>query len=544
MAGKVYVVTAPDGKDYEIEAPAGATEQQALDYFKQNWKPAAASAPAAPALQPAQPQSWGEVGSRAVGNLLPSTGAAFSGLAHSVLHPIDTASTLYNIGKGSFQNVTGLGSDTEAQNVADAVNKFYKQRYTTKEGFKEAVASDPAGVLLDFSTLVGGAGGLAKVGGLAKTGEVLGKTASAIDPMANALRLGKVAAPVPLAVGKQIVGVKTGAGPEALSEAYKAGKAGGQTAETFTANMRGNVPVTQVLEDAKTNLSVMNKAKQDQYRSGMVDITADKKALDFAGIDKAISNAENLTTFKGQTKNPKAAEKLQEVRTEIENWKKLDPAEYHTPEGMDALKQKIGGILEDIPYEQKTTRKAVGDVYNSVKNEISKQAPTYAKVMKDYAEASELMTEIERTLSLNPKASVDTSMRKLQSIMRNNVNTNFGNRLDLVREMEQAGGKEIVPALAGQTLNTWAPRGSGRFAAAPTSVLSYGVGGLPLAAADLVASSPRLMGETAYGAGRLAGALRKGGDVIGAYSPQALKNIDPRVLANVLYQLNQPKGQQ
>jgi hypothetical protein len=52
------------------------------------------------------------------------------------------------------------------------------------------------------------------------------------------------------------------------------------------------------------------------------------------------------------------------------------------------------------------------------------------------------------------------------------------------------------------------------------------------------------MGETAYGAGRLAGALRKGGDVIGAYSPQALKNIDPRVLANVLYQLNQPKGQQ
>lgn len=36
----VYVVTAPDGKDYEIEAPKGATQEQALSYFKQNYKPA------------------------------------------------------------------------------------------------------------------------------------------------------------------------------------------------------------------------------------------------------------------------------------------------------------------------------------------------------------------------------------------------------------------------------------------------------------------------------------------------------------------------
>lgn len=32
-----FVITAPNGKEYEIEAPEGATEAQALSYFQQNW---------------------------------------------------------------------------------------------------------------------------------------------------------------------------------------------------------------------------------------------------------------------------------------------------------------------------------------------------------------------------------------------------------------------------------------------------------------------------------------------------------------------------
>ena len=34
-----YIATAPDGKEYEIDAPEGATQEQALEYFKSNWKP-------------------------------------------------------------------------------------------------------------------------------------------------------------------------------------------------------------------------------------------------------------------------------------------------------------------------------------------------------------------------------------------------------------------------------------------------------------------------------------------------------------------------
>lgn len=54
-----YVITAPDGQDYEIDAPEGASEQDALAYFQQNWKQEAppellARPQEAPMVSPAQ----------------------------------------------------------------------------------------------------------------------------------------------------------------------------------------------------------------------------------------------------------------------------------------------------------------------------------------------------------------------------------------------------------------------------------------------------------------------------------------------------------
>jgi hypothetical protein len=54
-------------------------------------------------------------------------------------------------------------------------------------------------------------------------------------------------------------------------------------------------------------------------------------------------------------------------------------------------------------------------VVNVVKAQVVEQAPGYAKTMKNYEKASNLIREIEGTLSLNPKARIDTALRKLQS---------------------------------------------------------------------------------------------------------------------------------
>jgi hypothetical protein len=264
----------------------------------------------------------------------------------------------------------------------------------------------------------------------------------------------------------------------------------------------------------------------------MSNISKDKSILSFNGIDNAVNNAMNKVSYKGQIVNQKAFEKVAKAKAEVDAWKQLDPAEFHTPEGLDKLKQQVGAILEDIPFEQRTSLTVVNDVYNGIKNEIKKQAPTYAKTMQAYSEATDLIREIERTLSQGKNASVDTQMRKLQSIMRNNVNTNYGQRLNLAQQLEQAGGKQILPALAGQALNTYTPRGLQGASSIPTSLMAGSLFGNVAVPLSLATSSPRLMGEAAYGAGRVAKGLL---DV-----QNRMPNIDYPTMFNLLYQAQQP----
>ena len=98
-------------------------------------------------------------------------------------------------------------------------------------------------------------------------------------------------------------------------------------------------------------------------------------------------------------------------------------------------------------------------------------------------------------------------MRKLQSLMRNNVQTNYGNRLDLARKLEGEGGVSLLPALAGQALNSWEPRSlAGRLGGGATlGVAAFAQN--PWALAALPAQSPKAMGGLAYGGGRVAGLL-------------------------------------
>jgi hypothetical protein len=308
-------------------------------------------------------------------------------------------------------------------------------------------------------------------------------------------------------LAKTAIGGSTGVGEEALTQALRAGKEGGKLADDFTKAMRGESSMDDVLGMAKQNLEAMGQQKQAAYRQGMAGIKSDKTVLNLSNVDQAVNDAIGMATFKGQIKNEKAAQALSQIKGEIDNWKALDPAQFHTPEGLDALKQKIGGILEDIPFEQKTARTAAGKVYDSLRGEISKQAPEYAKVMKGYSEASETIKEIERALSLGQKASADTSMRKLQSLMRNNVNTNYGQRSNLASEMITAGGQDFMPALAGQALNDFMPRGIQRAGVGTGGAGLAMTGNIPAAAGLAAMSSPRLMGEAFYGAGKAAGAV-------------------------------------
>ena len=353
-----------------------------------------------------------------------------------------------------------------------------------------------------------GLGAVARVGTGAATGGLAAGLANPEDAGIGALIGGGLPGAVKVAgeagkltnravsgLAKNTIGMTTGAGAETFGTAYRAGKEGGTS---FLDNMRGNVPMTDVLDGAKDALSKMRIDRGNQYRSGMVDIAKDKSVIDFAPIDNAVNSLKTMGSFKGQVINKNAAVTVDEITGLVGQWKGLNPAEYHTPEGLDALKKSIGDVRDATQFGT-PGRKAADTAYNSVKAQIDLQAPTYAKVMKDYSQASDALTEIEKSLSLGNKAAADTSMRKLQSLMRNNVNTNYGNRLGLARTLEDQGA-DILPAIAGQAASSITPRGLQGLAASGATLASLlnpvTLGALPL-------TSPRLMGELSYGLGAM-----------------------------------------
>jgi hypothetical protein len=460
------------------------------------------------------------------------------GLVEAISNPVQTAQSMVDVARGGFYNAMpepvqrgltavapynpfGRPEDLQrSQAVANVVGQELVKPYSSTQGFKQTVEEDPFRILSDVSMLAGGAGAGLKAANIgaktAQAGNVLSAASNVLNPVTQAIAATKAVGKGAEAIGKGYLAAKSGVGMEPINQAIKAGAEGNQT---FLENMRDKVPSLQVLDDAKANLAQMNADKMKEYRSGMVNIKNDKTVLDFTGIDNALKNAESMAYYKGKVKDQTAVNVLEDIRKKVADWKNSDPAEYHTPEGMDALKQTLYESFGKLAKEEKTAYATGKQVYDSVKSEIGKQAPTYAEVMKNYSESSDLINEIERTLSLGNKASADTAMRKLQSLMRNNVNTNYGQRLNLAQELSAAGGKDLMPALAGQAMSSELPRGLQGATNVPTSMLAYSTLGPVAAIGDVLSSSPRLVGETAYKYGQLAGALNKGKEAISSRVP-------------------------
>jgi hypothetical protein len=309
------------------------------------------------------------------------------------------------------------------------------------------------------------------------------------------------------------LGLTTGAGEESISQAIQAGRTGNQA---FLQNLRGDVSAMDVLDQAKDALANMRANRSQAYRTNIqstmpsAEIVAGKalpKAppkLDFAPISGALDDVVETLKVKTPTGSQfkiGSAEinKIEELQDVVKTWQK-DPS-LHTAEGLDALKQRLDALYPDSPM-QKQVQRAVTSVRNTVKDTIVAQDKNYAKTMKAYEESLSLEREIERALSLGNRSAADTAIRKLQSLTRNNANTNYGYRMELAKALQEQGGQDIMPALAGQALSSFTPRGL----AGQGAALGIGAGGAltvnPMALAALPLTSPRLVGMGAYGLGR------------------------------------------
>ena len=497
---------------------AGYTDAEIDAYERQQGLASSTQPTAKPAATPSQqPLTTTEVVTSAIANFPSSLYSMATDVFKAVTDPIQTASDLGTLFVGATSKVLGepfFESDLAKQmrlkgeKSAEQVGAFMANRYGSVESAKRALATDPAGVLSDASLVFTGGAGLVPKASTAS--KVLTTAAKVTDPLRIA------AAPIALA-SKSIaptLGMTTGASSMAIEEAYKAGKEGGVKAKSFTENLRGTADQLQVLEDTKSNLKAMIQQQQDAYRSGMIDVKADQSILKFGDIDDALKKANDRIYYKGTVRSKDAAGYLTETQKIIDEWKANNPADFHTPEGLDILKQKIyDDVLSNIPINQKSSTGIIGDIYNSVKSTIQKQAPTYAETMKQYADTADLVREIERSLSQGKKASADAGLRKLQTVLRDNASTNYGQRVNLVNQLEATspqygGGIPIKPALAGQALSKVTPRGVQAVGTVGTAGLLSQISN-PFAAAYLAGSSPRLVGEAAYVAGKGAGQVNK-----------------------------------
>lgn len=166
------------------------------------------------------------------GNILPSAGKMLWGLGESVVNAVNpdlSKNTLANVGRlgmGAIQKIdptqgkliskaTSFGSpikaydeakgvSTDYQPQAEAVGKFYKDRYGGVDNIKKSLYEDPTGVALDAATVLSGAGGLVKGAGtltksarIAQIGRGLETAGELTNPISLASKgVGAVARPI------------------------------------------------------------------------------------------------------------------------------------------------------------------------------------------------------------------------------------------------------------------------------------------------------------------------------------------------------------
>lgn len=110
------------------------------------------------------------------------------GIVHAVAHPIQTGEALGGLGLGLIEKV--IPGEQRHEKYANALGKYYGDRYGGLSNIGNTLYEDPVGVLTDLATVATGAGGIAtKVGTiaklekLAKVGETVSAVGKAIDPI-------------------------------------------------------------------------------------------------------------------------------------------------------------------------------------------------------------------------------------------------------------------------------------------------------------------------------------------------------------------------
>jgi len=439
-----------------------------------------------------------------------SLGETVGGIATAIVHPIRTMKTLGKLGLGAAEKV--IPGKQREEEIFDEFVDLLKQRYGSWEKFQDTFRTDPVGTALDLSIVFGGSGALmrrigqtSKIPELVRAGKIISKTGKTIEPL-GAIGKGvkRIVRPITKTGGEAMawsLGVSTGQGGEAIKTAFR------MPGKAFTQALRGKTTGRNILTVAREGLQRLKDKRATEYQREAEKILKKPvekpvKTLDISPIFKTLK--EELEKFnikvKGRkldfSRSPVDKTEVPRVKAVIEivrDWglRKSD----RTPYALDILKRK----LDDFYTPSREGATLIGNIRKAVKKVLDENVPGYKEMTRKYAEASELIKEIEKTLSLKPGTTADTALRKLTNTLKADNEL----RQALLNEIDRLTPFGIREALSGHLLHPVVPTGligrsiwagaGGAGLARMTNVIGALID--PLLVSGIVFTSPRIVGE-------------------------------------------------
>lgn len=510
-----FTVQAPDGRKITLEGDKAPTEQELNDIFNNAGSQEVAAKPQEQpkTKQPYLEQILGKIATldkgatfglgRKAGGLINAIGSypidraaealgventpSFWDRYHEIVDPTVTAQQRY-----AEEHPTEAFVAEMAASIANPVNRM-GVNFITKGGniADKAVRSTAVGGGIGGFASAMNAENLNDVKDNAIIGSETGATIGAALPLAGAgLRgLGWV--------GKQILGKTTGAGDKAIADAYAAGVKGNSA---FLDKMRGDINADALERKVENNF---NKIKQNRSRAYEEDMsrlkleTKDKKL----SLKPVIEDIRAIINKEGggapYLVDDETAKVLNQTKSVVNQFYK--DGSRHNLEGFDNLKKRLFNITTK---EGSNSERVKTEITNSVRKQIMDQSPEYAVIENNYAKDSDIINDLRKVFSFNRNANSETTLRKIQSTARNNANTDWSYRAQLLKQIDPTG--EIQQEISANALNSYSPRGllGGGFAGANIAAPFFNPATLPAAIAGVAATSPRLVGNAAYLVGR------------------------------------------
>lgn len=412
-------------------------------------------------------------------------------------YPSNIPQTAVNLGQLGYGAVSkGLGAlgiqespEKKAQDeaVLDAVMQQYKERYGSGEGFKKAIAEDPAGVMSDvFGVATGAARAPGLVGGLGRTTQaVVGA------PLTAPIKAAEVAVKAPGEIGLGALRTASGLSAETLAEARRAGHTNNPA---FWASASGEIPTSKIVDTVRNTINDVVQERSDNYLSKMSDLRSRNDILPFNNVDNALLDARSRV-FSGPAgieMNSQAAAALKDATAKVNEFKKAAAENpfYQTIEGFDHLKRALDDIGSN--YMDPTAKDVISNARNAAKKVIADKDPRYAEIMDEYAAASGEIREFEKELIARRQGK--TTGQDLRTLLRAQKNPY---KKELLDELEKRN-PDLGALIAGQEV---AQAHSPRMPQMLASAAAYGVS--PLALMALPFTSPQIAAKTAYGLGKL-----------------------------------------